>query len=164
VGSRKEIDKIYKALRKAENEIKSRSNMKAIAQVSAEMIKDRTRFKSKGVEYRDGPEHKLARLELSTIKARRRKKLHSSTTPEKSNLTESGQLLDALYGKGIKKGVGIVGIKSSRKKSELTNDEVAFFVSGKRPFIDLSKKEITKLIKITDKKTNVLFEKHLRNL
>lgn len=163
-----EMEKIRLALVKAADEIQNRKNMKELAQISAEMVRERTR-KGKGVSRRGSFVHNLADLEDSTIRRRERIKLHPETGPSKSNLTETGQMLDALYGKSKKKGHGDIAIRSKRKKKkgqkkEITNDEVAFFVSGKRPFIDLSNKEVNKLSKITAEKTQKLVDKFLKQI
>lgn len=158
------MDKILEALRKAEDEVKSTNSMQKIAQVSAEMVRDRVRNEGKGVTSRGATQHNLAPLMPSTIRNRMRKSLHPSTSPARSNLTESGQLLDALHGKGVRKGVGEIALKSRRSGSRLTNDEVAFFVSGKRPFIDLSAKEIKALEEATADKTQRLFDQYLSEI
>lgn len=159
-----QIDKIAKALIKAENEIKSAKNMQVITQISVEMIQERVRDRGKGVANRGGNEHNLAPLKPSTIKARSRKKLHPKTSPARSNLTETGQMLDALRAKGIRKGVGRITINPKRRGTTITNDEVSFFVSGKRPFMDLSKSELARLTKITAEKTTKLYKKFLKNI
>lgn len=158
-------DKLMKAIIATENELKSRKNMKILAEMSAEIVRDRTRVLGKGVQKRGGYRKDLAPLTKSTIEKRRRnKKLHPSTSPSRSNLTETGQMLDGLYGKSDRKGEGEIAIKSRRKGTTKTNDEVAFFVSGKRPFLDLSSAELKKLEDYTEDKSEKLYEKNLKKL
>lgn len=154
------FDPILSALKRAERETKSVRNMKKYNQTAAELIRERVRVSKKGVLQEGGNEFPLKKLATSTIKSRKKKKLHSKTTASTSNLTESGQLLDALYGKGIRSGVGEVAIRKRRKGTRTTNDEVAFFVSGDRPFLDLSRREL----KIIEKKSGDTYERALTRI
>jgi len=151
---------ITKNMQKAIDAALHRSKMKENAELMAKLIKERTR-KGGGVKKVGGNVSKLRALAPSTIASRRRKKLHSATSPGKSNLTETGQMLDALYGVGIKKGEGSVRIRPNRKGGGITNDEVAFFVSGARPFVDLSKGESTVIAKKVEKDTSKALKKYL---
>lgn len=158
------FDKIANALKKTEQEVKSIKSMKDISEKAAEMVRTRVRERGMGVSKRGGSEVKLAPLAASTIKQRKRKRLHQKTSPSKSNLTETGKMLDALYGRSTRTGKGEISIKSRRSGSSITNDEIAFFVSGKRPFIDLSNKEIKDLEKIVEEKTTEIFNKMIANI
>jgi len=73
--------------------------------------------------------------------------LSEFTTPNKSNLTFSGQMLESMKILKIKKNSVLISPKGRRRKSQLTNEEVAERVSGKRPFNNLSDLEIKKLIR-----------------
>jgi hypothetical protein len=71
--------------------------------------------------------------------------LHPGTSPKKSNLTRSGQLLDS---EGVTKvGYGTVSVGPSGSRADgKTNQEIAGYVSeGGRPFNHLSKVEIKRL-------------------
>lgn len=116
----------------------SKSNMKDIAEKGAELIKSRTRS-GKGVDVSGGEERALKPLARSTVERRRRKNLHPSTSPGKSNLTESGKMLDSIQGtvdSANNPRIEIAGAKNRKKASE---------VQGDRPFLNLSKKEIDTL-------------------
>lgn len=62
-------------------------------------------------------------------------------TPNKSNLTFSGQMLEALKFEQTTRGVKLFIESSSRSGSKLDNDQVASYVSKDRPFLNMSKNE-----------------------
>lgn len=117
---------------------------KALAEAIPEVIKLRTRQEGEGVS---GP---LKDLEDSTIKYRERyaDNLHPDTSPRTSNLTATGQLIDAIQGKSAGSKVKI-DIKGGKRKGELsggkskkTNKEVRKYVEDAgREFLELSKVE-----------------------
>lgn len=117
---------------------------KALAEAIPEVIKLRTRQEGEGVS---GP---LKKLEDSTEKYRERysDNLHPDTSPKTSNLTATGQLIDAIQGKSAGSKVKI-DIKSGKRKNELsggrskqTNKEVRKYVEDAgREFLELSKAE-----------------------
>lgn len=117
---------------------------KELAIVIPEVIKIRTRLDGEGI---NGP---LNELQESTEKyrTRYRENLHPDTSPGKSNLTATGQLLDAIKGKssGSKVTIEIKGGKRkgelSGARSKLTNKEVRKYVEDNgRKFFELSEKE-----------------------
>lgn len=117
---------------------------KELALVIPEVIKLRTRQEGEGVQ------GKLERLKPSTIQTRERysENLHPDTSPGTSNLTATGQLLDAIQGKSAGAKVTIDLKKGKRKgelsggRSKLTNQEVRKYVEQNgREFLELSKDE-----------------------
>lgn len=125
-----------------------------ICKFVADMIIRRTRL---GFGVRDNGEkrEKLAELKgrpkpyKSTIQRREtlkeRGQLSNETTPTKSNLTMTGQMLNAISYK-VKKLGGIIFIKdSTRRDGKNTNKEIAEYVSKNRPFFHLSDSEIRQL-------------------
>jgi len=87
--------------------------------------------------------------------------LHPDTTPSKSNLTATGQLLDSITGKRAGDRVNI-SLKGKRKKelsgakSKLTNDEVGKYVrENGREFLKLSVDEKQEAI---DLATQIILE------
>lgn len=117
---------------------------KALAETIPEVIKLRTRQEGEGVS------GALKDLEDSTIKYRERysDNLHPDTSPRKSNLTSTGQLIDAIQGKSAGSKVKI-DIKGGKRKGELsggrskkTNKEVRKYVEDSgREFLELSNAE-----------------------
>lgn len=117
---------------------------KALAKAIPEVIKLRTR------QEREGVNGALAELEESTVKYRERYRdnLHPDTSPRTSNLTATGQLIDAIQGRNAGTKV-TVDIKGGKRKGELsggrskkTNKEVRKHVEeAGRVFLELSKAE-----------------------
>ena len=95
-----------------------RNTMREVSSDMAENIKNRTRD-GLGVN-KSGQEVPLKSLRPSTVTKRRQKKLHISTTPETSNLTETGRMLDSLEGISPRAKEGIVrpSTQSNRRKTE----------------------------------------------
>lgn len=131
-----------------------------IAEDFAEQIRQRTR-KGKGVSKAGGPENNLKKLLPSTIAARKRKAkkgdLHPETSPSKSNLTDTGQMLDSLKGRAINDLIEL-SFSGKRKKSAVTNSEVAVYqeATGRR-FFNLSNLDIKRLTNImSDKLTRAV--------
>lgn len=126
--------------------IAQRKAAQELAKVIPDVIKIRTRLES---ENRNNTP--ITELEDSTIKYRERYKgnLHPDTDPDKSNLTATGQMIDAVSGKS-KGNTVTIEVKNTKRrrelsggKSKLTNKEVQRFVEQKvgREFLKLSKQE-----------------------
>lgn len=125
---------------------------KEMAVYIVDIIKIRTRIEGEGT---DG---KLKPLKPSTIKNRNRysDNLSPDTDANTSNLTATGQMIDALRGRAGG-GKVTVDIKPTRRKDELnggrsglTNNEVRAFVEKDREFLKLSeyeKRDATELAK-----------------
>jgi len=146
----KKIDtrKLQDAIRAVIPEIKAPANMRKYGDMSAAMIKLRTRLGS-GVDASGDSKKALKRLADSTKESRKAKKkkgkLSELTTPNRSNLTETGQLLDSV---GVTKSAyGSVTVSPSGSRTDgKTNQKVAEYVTdGGRPFNNLSKIEIKRL-------------------
>jgi hypothetical protein len=139
----KQIDLLKKKLQ-AQLRLAQAKAAKALAETIPEVIKLRTRQEGEGAS---GP---LKDLEDSTIKYRERysDNLHPDTSPRKSNLTSTGQLIDAIQGKSAGSKVKI-DIKGGKRKGELsggrskkTNKEVRKYVEDAgREFLELSNAE-----------------------
>lgn len=137
---------LQKQINKEMQKIVEKAVRKKILPMIKEIILSRTRGEGKGVNREGGNRTKLAELEESTIRKRSRLQLHSETSPSRSNLTETGKLLDSMSlsfdGKNI-----TVSFKGSRKRGNKTvrNQDIAEYVSVKRPFANLGKVELKKL-------------------
>jgi len=155
-----EFDKLKKDLAgikiNLENTIKKiqkRQNMEVLAKEGAELIKKRTRL-GKGVDP-NGNQTKLTKLAKSTVKQRKKKDLSSLTSPGKSNLTQSGKMLDGIYGRSKGDGVGEILINNKSHEGGLTNRELAEIHDQglnpkipKREFFNLSTSEQNAIRKI----------------
>jgi hypothetical protein len=128
--------------------LKSEDGKKFAGDVVAQITK-RTRL-GKGVAQEGGEYEPISGLEGSTIKTRKRyqKNLSEFTRPKKSNLTATGQMLEAITYR-IQQGGFLFFFKSGRRNRELSggpgktsNAEVARHVGERRPFFNLSRSEM----------------------
>lgn len=100
-------------------------------------IKTRTRGQGLGL-VEDGLK-KLDPLAASTVKKRARRRLHPQTTPNTSNLTMTGALLDSLTFRHVSRyrlKFSIRGVSQQKKGT---------YVQGKRPFFGLAQSEMREL-------------------
>ena len=140
------------ALLLAIKESTSATQMKAYGRAAIKLIIARTRL-GYGVKKTNTAQTRLAPLAEPTKEYRRRNasKLHPETSPNKSNLTFTGQLLDSLGVKSASKSEVIIAANRRRRKGGITNDELAGILETRgrnrpaRPFLNLSTKEIQKL-------------------
>ena len=110
-----------------------------VGEIVVEMVRDRVRGKGQGVKTEGARASKLKPLSPKWIAQRARfAALHPETSPARSNLTYTGEMLDGLY-YVIKKGEVIVSVRrgDAMKKAVFTNET--------RTWINLSKGEITKI-------------------
>lgn len=145
----KKIEDAKKRLETVQKTWVNSPQSKSFAKDIVEQIAKRTRL-GKGVD-REGVElRSLDALEPSTVENRTRykKNLSELTGPKKSNLTATGQMLEAITYK-FQSGGFLFFFKSGRRGRELsgsegrtTNAEVARHVSEKRPFFALSRTEL----------------------
>ncbi len=129
----------------------SQRTRNGIAMEIADRIRERTR-QGYGVKKAGASQSKLKPLKPSTIESRKRKKkkglLSDKTSPGKSNLTESAQMLDALKGRAINKLVSLE-FAGKRRGSPLTNAEVAVYAEANgREFFNVSSEDIRWLTKV----------------
>ena len=130
---------------------KQKDFLKKMGLASIDMIVTRTR-KGFGVARTGGNRKKLARLSKSYIDFRKknRRRLSRLTSPTKSNLTFTAQMLDSV--KILKSNDRGFEIGSSGRRSDgKRNADVSRWVSAKRPFMNLGRKEITDLTKFMEK-------------
>lgn len=124
-----------------------RANLRDYLGQAANDIKVRTRL-GYGVSKNEQPREKLKPLKDSYITQRQRDKksrrLSGATTAGKSNLTRSGQMLDAITSKVTSKNKGSIEFDEARSDGH-TNSEIADYVSKDRPFLNLSNLELKRL-------------------
>ncbi len=127
-----------------------------LATLAIEQMRTRTRL-GYGVPDLGAAQQKLAPLQDSTVANRKRAKakgtLAGQTTPKKSNLTHTGQLLDSI--KFIARGNTIeISIMGERNRS------VATFVTEQgRPFFTLSKSEVSRLVDVIQQAIDTYLKK-----
>ncbi len=125
-------------------EFGSTKTLREVGEYAADRIAKRTRL-GKGVDQEGGEPFPLKPLSEGYVKGRRRRRdgLDTTTSPKKSNLTYTGQMLRALQVLRVLPYQVIIGVKSTKRAgSDLNNSEVAGFVSKDRPFLNLSKAEL----------------------
>lgn len=133
------------AMNSAIDEVKKPENMKKYGEMVADMIRLRTRLGGKASVAREGGEREVIKPLADSTKADRKRlqakgKLSGLTTPNKSNLTRTGQLLDSEKVKSVSTGKVIVGPTGTRDDGK-SNEDVAEYVSKARPYNHLSRIE-----------------------
>lgn len=140
-------------------QLTSTKELGPIATDTAEIIRRRTRLGS-GVESTGAAKSPLAKLKQSTIAARTRKKkqgkLSDKTSPKKSNLTDTSEMLESLQGRAIN---GLISVAPTGER----NKRVAgYAIQGsatrpKRKFLDLGKEDIKQVqVKLQDRFIKIL--------
>ena len=143
------FNRIQEQIVKSVQTIAAPTNFTKYMKEAAAEVKLRTRL-GYGNDRTGGKKARLARLAESTKRARRYKKdrgdLSNATNPNTSNLTDTGQMLDALDGVATGVGVGAIFLNDSREDPSVTNTEVAVFAhQGGRHFLYLTDLELKRL-------------------
>jgi hypothetical protein len=147
------MEQFVRNLRRGVGNAYTKSMMRKYGELAIKFIVARTR-KGIGVSKTAGSEKRLKALSASYIKHRQRNtgKLDSTTSPRRSNLTFTGQMLRSMRVKEVSKRQVKWGPNKVRRKGGITNEKVGEFVAQQgRPFNFLSKVDIKKLIKFIDK-------------
>lgn len=113
-----------------------------IAEIIAERVRIRTRL-GYGVDREGGEKKKLKALSPKYIDYRKKNKaiLYNQTTPRKSNLTFSGQLLDSISGRSNPRGI-VIYLKDRRNDGKKNVDIKNYQEEKGRPFFYLTRQEI----------------------
>ena len=129
----KAIDLLKGQIEKAIEECFSRKNMQEIADFSASLIRVRTGL-GFGVDAQGQSRKRLAPLADKTISARQRMQLSGKTSPSRSNLTETGQMLEGVQGRVTGPRTAVIEIVGNRKEdSSISNDDVREFNENPKP-------------------------------
>lgn len=125
--------------------------MEELGNQAIALIRKRTRL---GYGSKNNQRVKLDPLAATTVARRtlfkRRGILSSETSPKRSNLTATGQLLDSLKIIKITSRVATIGADGSRIEGG-SNDKVAKHVTDNgRPFLELTTSESNQLAKIAE--------------
>lgn len=146
-------DLVKKITKELEQTVKSKVFYDEIGEEVSTQIRKRTRL-GYGTT-KTGSQAKLKPTKTSTQKAKQLKKkqgkLSDQTTPKKSNLTDTGQLLDSIQHKASLQKV-VIDFKNPRKDSEIGNKELAKHVQDDRPFFGLTNPEKNRLKRLIEKK------------
>jgi hypothetical protein len=121
--------------------------MEEVAKVAKDIVIERT-SRGFGVDKSEGKKERLKALSPRYKKQRRRLKkagkLSGETTPNKSNLTQTRQMLNSVASKALT-GVGIVYIDNSEAR-----DKAEYQEDAGRKFMNLSKTETKQLVKLIE--------------
>lgn len=151
---RNDLIKVKKAIEKATTASQSAKFMKQISNDVADDIKVRARKNKKRAKKDGGNEVKIKDTSTATKKIRKRysKNLHSGTSPNTSNLTATGKLLDSIKGDGSKQTVKVKlndtrrGRNLMGKREKVGNNDVNEYLEDmNRGFLYISKKQIKEI-------------------
>lgn len=134
---------LERTIKKSISNATSPTKMQKIANSTVNDIKRRTRL-GFGVSNHGAKRKRLKRLSDKYIAHRRATGTHDETSPTKSNLTYTGQLLNSLKAEGYKMGFRIT-FNDRRKGEKLTNSKLAEYVSKARPFLNLSNRQLQRV-------------------
>lgn len=140
----RDVAKFSKSLKAIVKKAESQGLLTNLAAFAIQLIVRRTR-EGRGVKRPGAATYRLKPLSASYIAFRRKNRsaLSPFTSPGKSNLTFTGQLLNSLT---LKKGSRVLTITPSGIRNDgKTNAAVARYVSRVRPFLALSGDEQKKL-------------------
>lgn len=142
-----DFKKAFKNLEKIVKGISSKESLQEIGDEVVSIVKKRTQL-GYGVEDSGSDKKKLTPLEPSTVESRKRKQLSGMTAPKKSNLTETGDMLDDIKVTKSSKGELEIGFGSKFSQDKANWNTNPTRHPNKRPFMSLSKVEIKR---VTDK-------------
>lgn len=138
--------------------------MREVGDEVARIIFIRTRL-GYGVQAQGSMRQKLMPLSAGYIAMRKKSKkstsLSTATSPTKSNLTFTGQLLESIQTKKAQDGISWVGPIGYRNDG-LTNEQVANTVSKTRPFMFLSDLELLKINRFAQNNFSSVFKTRFR--
>jgi hypothetical protein len=134
--------------------------IKALAAEAIRMIQVRTRL-GYGVDTPGGKRFRLKPLSEKYVERRaaQKNKLSEHTSPNRSNLTFSGELLDSLDSRFPGPGKILIEPTGTRKDGTTNQAVAASVTEGGRPFLALSDLELKKLNRFFEKE---VLEKVLR--
>ncbi len=123
--------------------------MSEVAELAKDMVVNRT-SKGFGVNSSNGPKVRLKGISESYKKQRRRLskqgKLSAETSPQKSNLTKSRQMLSSVDSKA---SVGQAEVFLNNRKAE---EKAKHQAEDGREFMNLSRTELNKITKLIEEK------------
>jgi len=126
-----DIKDLMEEISKIVNEAVKRETVRTASEQLRDDIKERTRG-GEGVD-KQGNKKPLKNLQSTTVQIRKNTHLHQSTSPERSNLTRKGKMLDSMV-VVAKKREGSIQFKNksqSRKAKAVTDLGFRFFKASK---------------------------------
>lgn len=126
-----------------------KAKMAEYASILADLIRVRTRL-GYGAKTEGGPKGKFRELSKAYKKQRKKKGVASTTSANKSNLTNTGKMLDSLKGKGTGETTGEVYIADKQREEVAGYHETGTDKMPSRPFMHVdaaTKKKLTDSIR-----------------
>lgn len=173
MASNKQIQNFADKLKTALKKVKTQTQMRKFGEAAAEIIRKRTRLGYGATERSERAKlkplsssykaYRAGKIAFATAKGgwvypykpSVKPKLHPLTTPNRSNLTFTGEMLDSLGVTKVKEGEATVDVSGNRTDG-LTNQKVAGYVTAQgRPFNNLTpveKRQIEQIIETELKK------------
>lgn len=142
------MEKVIKRVDGAFIESTTRSTTQKFASMGATQIKARTRA---GFGVRNGRKIRLKPLAKSTIEQRKRTRLSPLTSPRRSNLTRTGEMLRNIVGRGLRQRIVIRFSRETRRDGK-RNSDIAGFVEKDRPFFSLTNREVNSILRSVGRK------------
>lgn len=163
-SAKQQITKLSKEIASSIDKTFDAKFMREVGEEAKRLIFLRTKL-GYGVDKQGGQKQKLKALSPFYVELRKLLAkdgdLHSSTTPKKSNLTNTGQMLDSLKIKRAVNGLVWLGPMGYRDVG-LTNEEVANRVSKDRPFMFLSDLEEKKIRRFAQNNFTSVFKQRFK--
>lgn len=159
-----DLKKILSKLSDTVQESVNKKTMEAVGEFTKDLVVKRTRL-GYGVDENFGEKSKFADLSTSYVLARKRNSgLSSLTRPKKSNLTKTGQLLDSIRAKYVRKGVILITPTGTRTdgKSNLNIAQYNADSPKKRIFNRVSQKEFNQVLRFYRKTFGDLVKKSFK--
>lgn len=150
MGYEEDLKRFRSNVEKSLQELTSNKTLDLISKKTAEIITRRTRLGS-GVEETGARKTPLAKLASSTKKSRSYKRsrgqLSDKTSPNKSNLTETGEMLDSIKGRAINRMIEIspTGQRNKRLAAYHQLGRTSPTIMPSRKFLNLSFEDIRQL-------------------
>lgn len=136
---------LNKQLERVLKDITDKQILKQLGEFIVEMLVDRVRGQGQGVKQEDGNRTDLSPLSPGYIRQRARdRSLHPETSPERSNLTRTGEMLDSLRYR-IKDGRVEIYVAGGNK---VVNK--AIYTNESRPWVNLGRAEKTLILKMVE--------------
>lgn len=141
------LDKLQKELEQKINVFNAQFRLK-LGQMARDLIYKRVKsgYGTTNLQPGNAKRARLKPLSKSYVEQRRKRKLGKFGSPGRSNLTLSGQMLDAILVQANARGIKVY-IDNSKRDDGYTNAEIAEFVQKARPFFVLTQDELTVLVR-----------------
>lgn len=141
------MERIVAELKAAVNDARRPDVFRHLGQLSIKLIVRRTRL-GYGVPDHLASKRRFTPLKDNYVKQRKKSRLSSLTSPKKSNLTRTGQMLDSMKILRQTSNSVIIGPSGTRSDSRSSNSEIAQYNADRgRVFLNLSDLEYAQVFR-----------------